>query len=240
MNKIYDLITSEENKLHTNISCTHKINIIFNLIDLKNENGHTSDNYKLSKCFITNYIESIKIEDYGYDNFNFLKIEKILGYLNPSERFSFLQYCSSVMAKELPDHNREWFIEQKNKSEFKCILCERNFRKYPKAFFLYFGMNLWRLSLILFIFYLIVYFFLLPAPYNSWSIFEITYENYSNNFYINHFLNILSLFSDLNNNFIISPEKPIGLFLIVISKISFIVLLVNFIYRRFTDKISLK
>ena len=61
-----------------------------------------------------------------------------------------------------------------------------------------------------------------------------------NNFIVNHFLNMCSLFADIDNDLKINPLNWLGVLLIIFSKIIFILLIVNFIYRKLSDKIAVK
>jgi len=240
MTPIENLISVEENKLNQGLPTNETINILFNLITLKNRNGQKADNYKDIKSFVNNYITVIKVADYGYDNFNYDKIETLLKLLTPGEQVTVLQFAISATSRELPEHNRDWFIERKHSAEIKYILTKKNAISYPKAFFLFTGLNITRLFFALILFFLIINILLLPSASNTYSLFKIEYASYSSNFLINHILNVLSLFADLDNNFKIEPLNWWGLILMIVGKISFVLLMVNFIYRKICDKISLK
>jgi hypothetical protein len=238
MNQIEDLITNEENKLKNDLAPNEAINILYNLISLKNRIHKTKDNYKDIKSFINYYIDVIKFSDYGYDVINYEKIEKLINLLEYKEQISVLQYAISVTKRELPEHNKEWFVEKKHKCEIDHIWSQKTINLFPKAFFLYSGLNISRLLLTLLLFFLLTCLILLPSPKFFFPFFNITYDNYSESFIINHFLNIFSLFADIDNDFKIKPINWFGLISLVLGKISFIILIVNFFYRKITDKIS--
>jgi len=237
---IDDIIRADEQKLKECSNPNNGLNILYNLIILKNKDSNKKENYKDFKKFIDFYIEVVKLSDYGYDKLNHNKIEKVLNFLNFEEQISALNYAISVSARELPEHDKNWFIERKNKAEVQNILCKKQFRYYPKALLLVCSYSIFRLFLIVLCFLLLVFVLLLPASDPSYSIFKITYENYSSNFLVNHLLNILSHFSDIDNNFKIEPMNWFALILLILGKLLFILIIVNFIYRKITDKINIK
>lgn len=241
MNSIQSIIASENAKLkQDNLSLSDEIGIRFNLISLKNREGISSENYKDIKFFITNYIEYIKMANYGYDNLNYTKIDDLLNFLNTKEQIMILQYAISYMAKELPEYDRDWFIDKKRQSEIKDIFESKKFSLYLKAIFLYLGLNTQRLLLTLLFFLILTFIVLLPSPFSSLAIFEVSYSAYEDNFILNHLINVLSLFVGLENDFKITPINGIGVLIEIVAKLFFIVLVVNFIYTKIADKITLK
>lgn len=240
MQTINDIIKADEEKLKECSNPNNGLNILYNLIILKNKGNDKRENYKDFKKFIDYYIEVVKLSDYGYDRLNHNKIEKILSFLNFEEQISALNYAISVSARELPEHDKNWFIDRKNKAEVQNILCKKQFRYYPKALLLVCSYSIFRLFLIVISFLLLVFVLLLPAFDPSCAIFKITYENYSDKFVLNHLLNILSHFSDIDNDFKIVPLNWFGLTLLILGKLLFILIIVNFIYRKITDKINIK
>lgn len=240
MKNIEELIQTEENKLTENRSANELANIYYNLICLRHNTGSKNDTYKNIKRFFDNYIESIKGENYGYDNFNYQKIINLLDLLKLNEQIAILQYAISTTARELPEHDRNWFISKKHEIEIRDILTNRKISQFPKAFLLYCSHSVRRLLITLLAFFLLVYVVLLPAQSSEVVLFIIKYESYSSNFTLNHLLNVISLFSDLDNNLKVTPIGLTGLIIAVIGKIFFVALIVNFIYIKISDKIALK
>lgn len=240
MNNIDEFIANEELKLEQSVSINEKIGILYNLIIFNNSILKNKDNYKNIKKLIGYCIEQIKISDYGYDTINYNKLNTVLIFLGYKEQIAIYKYSLSTLKRELPEHDTEWFLNKLNRAEINDILCNRKFIKYPKAIFLIASTDLKSLLIILLLFIGVVYLVLLPSHYSSLAIFNITYENYSSNFYVNHMLNILSLFSDLDNDFKIVSINGLGLLEIILAKIIFLLLIVNFIYKKVSDKISIK
>jgi hypothetical protein len=240
MTKIEIIIKNEENKLEKNTSSKVSANIIYNLIYIKDKNIRYDDKYKDIKSFFNYYIDSKKDANFGYDNLNYIKINNLIKLLSPIERTAIIDYFTSKLTKEFPEVNREWFVAKKHENEVSLIFSSKQYLKYPKAIFLFLGKDMLRVFLVLFFFFILISTLLLPAFSESFVIFKIKYENYSDVFIINHILNMLSLFSDLDNSLKISPLNWFGLLTLILGKILFILLVVNFFYIRITDKMSLK
>ncbi len=219
-------------------SPSEAVNKLYNLILLKGSVDDKNEIYKLSKVFIDNYIEVIKSSDYGYDSFNFEKIEKILNQLDYKSQVSILQFIISNMTKELPEYDKEWFICKRHSVQIQDILQDFKLRNIFKLISLFSGLNTLTLFATLVFVFFITFIILLPSPLDFCEIFEIKYDNYSQNFTANHFLNILTLFADLDNDFKITPLNWVAIIMMVTSKVLFIVLIVNFVYVKITDKIS--
>lgn len=237
---VEDIIREEYKKLSVSKSESEKSNILYNIVKLKVKISQSDGLYKDIKQFVDSYIETIKLADYGYDNYNYSKIEQLIDHLSSNQQISILQYITSVSSRELPEHERTWFITRKHKSEIKHILESKNYLLYPKTVFLYLGQSITRLLLRLTLLFVITCFILLPAPIDSLAIFDVTYENYSQHSLINHIANVFTLFANIENNLKVEPLSLFGLIVIIIGKLLFITFIINFFYFKITDKISQK
>jgi hypothetical protein len=213
-------------------------NWLYNLILLKRSINDETEIYKLSKTFIINYISLLKESDYGYDTFNYEKIEKILCCIDYKAQISLLQFIISNMTKELPEYDKEWFVLKKNRIQIKDILQDFKLNKTLKLTALFAGLNIYTLFIALSLVFLTTYIILLPSPFSFLEIFEIKYDKYSSCFIVNHFLNILTLFADFDNEFKITPLNWFGTIMMVFGKVMFIILIVNFVFTKITNKIS--
>jgi hypothetical protein len=240
MHDIYQIIALEEEKLSKVSNAGEGLNILYNLMILKNKNGDKEGNYKGFKKFIDYYIEVVKLSDYGYDKLNHSKIENLLQLLNYEEQISALNYAISVSARELPEHDKNWFIERKHSAEVNHIFACHHYKLYFKAVMLFCANSLHRLFLVILIFFILVITILLPAFNENLILFNITYDNYSSCFFLNHILNVISHFADLDNDFEINPLNWIGVLLLIVGKLFFILIVVNFVYRKISDKINIK
>jgi len=235
-----NLIKQEYEKLYGSMNESEKCNVIYNIIKLKVNISCSEGLYKDIKQFIDLYVETLKLADYGYDNYNYSKIDQLLNHLPSSQQISILQYMTSVSSRELPEHDRSWFITRKHKSEIKVIFENKNFVLYPKTAFLYFGQSITRLLFGLFILFVITCLILLPAPIESLEILDVKIENYSQFSKLNHIMNVLTLFADIDNSLKVKPIGLSGLLLIIFGKIIFVMLIMNFFYFKISDKISQK
>lgn len=239
MEDLNDILTKEQGRLEESLSITEKLNILYNLIILKNSFG-IHNFYKDVKKIIDYYIELIKTSDFGYDSINYKKLDKVLQCLSSEEQISFLKYSISIISRELPEHDIDWFLSKLNKAEINNIIRKRSIIMYPKILFLFAGTEVLNLIIVFIVFILITYIILLPAPYSSWEIFNLHYVNYSSNFFINHLLNILSLFGNIDTDFKIVSRNGLGLVVLIFAKIVFVLLIVNFIYKKLSEKITIK
>ena len=105
-----ELFEREEERLKKSKNPSESANILFNIIALSFKSDKKNDIYKDAKRFIDCYVELIKSANYGYDSFNFNKLEKLLNMLPPEEQVAILQYALSITARELPEHSVDWFI----------------------------------------------------------------------------------------------------------------------------------
>lgn len=235
-----ELVIIETQKLEISISANEKASILFNIIKINFDSGNIAENYKNIKEFMNYYVEAIKSLDYGYDNFNYKKIDQLLITLSAEEQISILQYITSISARELPEHDRSWFIEKKHNAEIKHIIKANFYSLYPKAFLLYFGQSVSRLIFILISLLTLTSLILLPSPFKEMEILFVQFEKYSEVKLWNHIFNTFSLFADLDNNLKITPMNWKGLFLIIVGKFFFLTIIINFIYLKLSDKIAQK
>lgn len=214
------------------------VSMLYNLILLKGSTQDKNALYKLSKKFFKFYIEVIKNSNYGYDTFNFTKVKNVLNQMDLKSQASILQFVISNMTKELPEYEKDWFICEKNKIQLKDLICNFQIKNFLKIIALFSGLNFYSLLFTLVFIFIFVSVILLPAKFESCQLFEIKYDNYCTDFYGNHFLNILTLFADFDNDFKIKPLSWFATILMIIAKITFITIIVNFIYVRITDKMT--
>lgn len=235
-----DLLKSEEDRLSNTKNDSESANILYNIIKLNNKLNQQDNNYRNTKLFIDKYVNSLKSADYGYDNFNYNKINQLIDLLTPEEQESILQYIISVTAREFPEHDRNWFVTRKHNAEIRKIIHSNLYVLYPKIILLYFGQSIQRLLLGFLGLFIITSLILLPAPIEVLAILNITFENFNDTNFLNHILNVFSLFAGLDNNLQIKPVNWLGLFLIIFGKLFFITFISNFIYFKISDKITQK
>ncbi|MCW2119206.1 hypothetical protein [Flavobacterium sp. 7A] len=237
MKNIKRKIDIEEYRLRTEISDDEKSNILYNLIFLKKKANLDEYIYKDIKLFIYHYLRHLKSANYGYDNINYDKILTLINLLPLDQKVSIIDYIILNSTKELPEVNQNWFLTKKHNFKIEEIFKLKKKNKYIYGIFLICGKSTTNLLLSLILIFILINIILLPAYNASFELFKITYEIYSDNFTINHILNVLTLFVDLDNKLTITPNNYFGLLLIVFGKILFAILLINFIYIKISDKI---
>jgi hypothetical protein len=234
-------IKSEEQRLQAHPDHDTAVNILYNLISMKSLTNNRKDEvYKDAKKFIDHYVEAIKEGAYGYDLLNRDKIDIVLAKLNYLEQKELMQYALSVTSRELPEHDRNWFVDKKHYAEKRHIFENRLVTMYPKAFLLHCNQSMISIGIVLILYYFAVVILLLPAPYESMGIFEIKYEYYSKHFLLNHAMNVLSRFALIESNFKIKPTNWWALLVMIVGKLTFIGFIVHFIYKKLSDKIAVK
>ena len=235
---ITELISKGELRYKKSKSIYEKIGIKYNLIILKYEHGHRESIYINVKEFIELEVQLIKSAQYGYDSINREKLSNILNFLRYEEQISAIKFALSVLKKELPEMDKDWLYNKREITEVKMIFSKRKFEEYPKALLLYTGISIKNLLIVFITLFTLVYCIFLPAQFSCFHLFSITYEYYSPIFYLNHLFNVITLFCGFDNNFKIQPLNGIGIFILAFGKIAFILLIVNFIYRKISDKIT--
>lgn len=230
----------EEKKLLESMSPNEKINIAYNLLAVKKKAKIKRGCYLHCKILFDSYVEVIKHNDFGYDTINYKKLENAISGLSYREQVSILKYGLSIFNKELPEHKRDWFVQRINRFEFRAIFHERDIARIPKAVFIFASLNIFHLILIIALFLVGIYVILLPAYTESLVWFNFDKIKFSENFYLNHLYNTLCIFGDLSCKGELVPTNQYGLLLLLIGKVAFFIIIVNFIYRKLIDNISLK
>ena len=237
------IIDSEKAKLNCVISPIEKVNILYNLIAIKQNfpDIHFENNiYVDIKALINNYVDVVKSNDYGYDFFCYSKLFRAINQLNYRERLSVLNYLNSTVAREFPDFDRAVIIDFIKKVKIEKIVKDKDIAKFPQAFILFSSLDIEKLLLVLAVFFILTVIILLPAPFGWMELFEIDYHHFSNSFILNHILNIFSLFGGFSNGMEIIAINSMGVLLLLVGKIAFVLLIVNFVYKKIADKISIK
>ena len=232
-----DIVSEEEKKLNASKDANEKVNILYNLIVCKHKSLNQSI-YIDIKHFINSYIEAAKKNDFGYDSFCIPKVLKVIDFLDCNKRIALLNYLLSTLSREFPEIDVDWVHNSISKAKIDEIITEKNYKQFPKAFLLYSSLKIHTLLITLFLFFVLIFVILLPAPFSFMELFKLEYSDYSSNFILNHLFNVMMLFSGIDDS--ITALNGVGVILYVIAKISFVLLIVNFVYKRISDKISLK
>lgn len=206
----------------------------YNLICLKNQID--VDNYVDAKKFIFHYLQYLIDEKYGYDDFNYLKIEQMLLYLNKAGRVTILEYLYREFKVNSLDIDQKWYEKVKSKYQIKAILESKISIKYLQILPLWLTVKISRLICFIIATFILLLLFLLPAPSPFMELFDITYHSYYDSFFGNHIANVLTLFFDLDNDLKISPLNFYGILLIGLVKTVYTLLFVNYLYLKVIDR----
>lgn len=235
---IKKLIEIEEENIRQSKDSNEIVNRIYNLIFIKHEEKFSI--YTDIKTFIKYYTKLVETNKYGYDSLCYDKAFKVIDLLPYNERISLLNFLISTIVREYPEFEIETIQTKIKTIKIKTIFVEKEWLKIPNAILLWSSLRLSTLFFVLLLFIVIVYVILLPAPTFFTPLFEIKHANYSNNLHLNHILNVLSLFVGIDNSCEIRALNPLGLIELMVGKIVFILVIVNFVYKKITDKISIK
>jgi len=240
-NELIEIVRREYERLKTSTNPNEGVNILNNLIVIKHNNPQIileNTIYVCIKMLINKYVELVKINDFGYDLFCFSKLFKVISFLNYKEQLSILNYLFSILDKEFPQIEKECLIHFIKIVKINKIINEKEYKNFPQALLLYSSLDIISLLISLFLFILLVIIILLPAHFESMELFKIKYESYSDSFIINHVLNVLTLFGNIKNGLVVTASNTLGVILQLSGKTIFILLIVNFIYKKISDKIS--
>lgn len=231
-------IVSQELAIKNMTSPAEIIGSIFNIISLKKTFNDDTNLYMLNKLFFENYIKVVVLSDYGYDKFNFEKIEFIINSLPVEQQLSIMEYILSKVVKEIPEHDRKWFLIKKKDIEIKLIWRRYSLLGIPNIIFIYISKTINSLIISFIAVFTFTFIILLPVNNTKYALYEIHYEKYSSSIFFNHFLNVMSLFADIDNDLRIKPLNEVGVIFMIISKFIFVLLVANFIYTKVIEKLT--
>lgn len=239
-NKIIEFIEQQEKEIVDITDCKILYNHLYNLLILKHNNSCEYLTYNQTKLFVDSYIEYLEDANFGYDVFGYNKFIKIIEYLTFEEQISIINYTISKISKEFLEIDKKWFIKLKHKIEIKIILSKRDYKKYFRMLHLFIGQSLTRISIFVLLYYVMTSIILLSVNFNTIILFKVKYDNFSENYIINHLLNVAAFFVGIESNMEIIPINAGGVFVYLIGKLVFILLIINFLNVKITDKLENK
>jgi hypothetical protein len=236
--KIYDKISHLDGENHL------KAGLYFSIIQIKKDNvplrNEVNSIYLDAKKFISCYINSIEERDLGYDVIDTKKITKCINVLeNYQEQFQLSQNAYRLLRTK--GFEEESNIFKKIMNQKKTILIKSKpyyLGKYLKLLLHLSSYSLLSILLSILTIFLITYTVLLPAPFESWQNFNITYHQYSDSFYLNHFVNILTNLFGISSDFKVETSNLLGIFTIISIKLFYLVFIVNYLYKKVIDLIN--
>ena len=216
-----------------------KFNVLYNIIVTKKDFNIISYHNSLYidiKKFIYAYIKATQSLDYGYDAINNNKIKEVVSFLTPKEQLSIYHILRTSYTNLGLETN--WIHNSLKRVEISIAKKEKRCTVFILS---YASLNIWTLLLSYFIYLLILFLVLHPAPHKCLEIYEVNLHNFSENNFANYIMNTLALVVD-NDNFKpqITPLNLRGMIIYVLGGIIFYVLIANFVIRKITDVINIK
>ncbi len=241
-----ELLSNEYEKLKSdNLSITGKVNILNNIIQFKlNEIKFQNFNHNLSidvKYYFNSLIELAEMGPNNYDTISLDRIDELLQKINYNDRIIYLNYFIRLLEKGSFKNELKEFQKIKNQEIVKNSI--KNFLNINSIWklFIYFPLiNIYSLFLTLFIILVIINLILLPAPFEFMEIlnYDLSYLELSDNFFLNHSINITSALIGANPNFKITPLDITSIILLVIGKLFIYIYVISLVLGKLTDLIK--
>lgn len=237
---VQDLINQQEQLIKNSSDPGFALNTQYNVIALKQNAFPERSLYAEIKTLVHFYVEYIKHAEFGYDYVNVEKLNKLIDALAIDEQASLIEYTISNFTRELPDLNHDWLLQKKRAIDIEYLFKQHKFTSSVKAIFLYTGTNTISLFTTLVFLFLLTSIVLLPAISDDHVLFKISYHHYTEGYLLNHFMNIIGLFADLEIGMSVEPLNWVAFLLMVLCKILYITFIANYIYIQIIDRLSTK
>jgi len=218
-----------------------KLNHINNIIEIQVISSIYQGNptiYGDIKTFILCYINAIEEKAYGYYELNREKLMKKVNLVDLKEQIGLLTYFQKTAKSVGLDETYPWVTNELKKREIQLCIKEislKNFFKLPYYIATY---NLFALLISILSLYLIYSIFLLPAPFKSMIAFRSSFVSYSKNDFVNHFLNTLMSFCDVNSDFKANPLNWKGVLLEIFMKIALLILILGYLTEELKKRLQ--
>lgn len=232
------LIEDIEQSLKGKCTLTEKSCLLLNLIQLNIDLERQDKIYPIMKSYFFFHLKSVKNSAHGYDKVNLEKLNELINSLPVKQKVSFLDYCVSLVKLNHTEETLDWLLDKRHKCRAEYLWKEKSVNKKLLSILLLASSNVRNLIITIILIFFIVSLILAPSPCEQLSIFEIQYHDYSDSLFLNHIANMLTMFLDFDNDLKVSPSGFVSLLFLAMAKIIYILLIVNFIYLRLVDKLS--
>lgn len=235
IDKIYNKIATIDSDNHL------KAGLYYSIIQLKKNAPEKCNEgnsiYIDAKRFISIYINSVEERDLGYDIIDINKISKCIELVdNEHEQLFLAQNTYRLLKTSGFDEESKKIKKIVNVKKTKLLKIKPYyFGKYIKLILHLSTYNMFTIILTISCLFLISFIVLLPAPFDNWQYFKVTYYSYSNTFIINHFVNILTNIFGIDNGFKIETSSLFGILSIITIKLFYIIFIVNYLYKKVID-----
>lgn len=236
MIEIKEYLAQLYDRLGTKVSEENQIQIVTLIIDIKRENPEISNSknslYLDVKKFISLYLRNKRLQDYGYEEYNYLLIrDYIMGSgFNSKQKLKLLVYTRYLLLSLSYEYG--WVEPLIKKASL-----ELSFRERKLSFILQISSwNSFTLLLSILFIYILECILLLPAPISCMSVCTLIPVHYSDCSISNHMLNVLSLhFSCISNSAKIEFNS-LGIVFFALWNMLYAIVCVNFLFKNLFSK----
>ena len=179
------------------------------------------------KHFVSAYLRNKRKKDFGYEDYDSeILLEYVLSSnLSVEKQYRLLVYLKYLL--ETLSYETTWLSNTIFKKKLK--LAKK--RKSLKYLLLLSSQNLWTILLSILLLYLIECIILLPAPLPCMEWFSFQKVSISNNAFINHLANVITLHFDCIDNSAKISFTTLGLVSLVLWNVVYVVVGVNFLFK---------
>lgn len=239
-----DIIENEYRKLSNNLSCSGKCNVLNNIIQLKlselefkNVTQHISIDIK---NYLNSLVDQAESASIGYDSIEVIKVKELLKDFSLNEKLTYIDYFIRQLQKSSFENEIKSFQRLKTQSIISHTLARNQFYKPCNiySFIVNFPLlNIFTLVLTFLFIGLLISVVLLPAPFKFMEFlnFEISYQNLSSSYFLNHLVNTFGFFVGIENQFSILAKDTFTMLAYLISKVIIFVYVGNVLFNKLSE-----
>lgn len=238
-------VETEKRKLEAQNKAYAKLNILFNLIEIKSNKDVAYKNGGLFldlKELVNYYVGSLDETYADYYSINEESKNKMLKKIAPlkfSEQVAILSYLRRLLLARGYSEEAVYFESAESKARLKVLTNPFKIKNLFSLILEWSTYNLWRLVLVLILIFFIYAIFLYPSNISGWGMFKISYVHYSEYKIPNHLLNCLLSFSEIDSDFKIEAISSFAVILLFTIKLSIFIVLFGYITKEIKRKINL-
>lgn len=213
-----------------------KIQLIYLIIGIKVQ--YECQDYKCPlyidiKKFIKYYLKSRANKDYGYDEYNSQKIISCIHNVDKYKQLELLVYVKRHLQSSFEP--TDWVDEQISN-------VKKDLYKQKHNYFLWILYcctdSLLKMCLTIMFVFILTFLFLLPAFCDCMVLYQIEYAELTSNFYLNHIINVLALFFDLDIGCKLICLNCFSVLVYLIVRFLSFVVVGNFLYQKIMQKLT--
>lgn len=233
LKKEFEKIDNIEAKISKATCHELKANLLYFLITLKKASPIKkirNSIYIDIKNFTDSYITYIDKKQFGYDEINLDKItDLILNVEGLSNQYKLLLFTYRKLIFKGFESEASLVKEKANKLKGKILLKDG---KWLKALIHQCSYSFKSIIITLSVLLLICCIVLFPAPFAFMEVFNISYNDYSSNFIVNHVLNIVSSTVLASDGFKVTTSSLTGVLSLFLFKVMYVVFIINFLFEK--------